>query len=127
MKVYTHSCENCSLHKVFYENIIIEEDDAKVYNKIMIMVNNSDQAVENNATENLPDSITEADKENYKKIAKKNNDDAHALLAEWWMLMRKKYPGLEDASKFDYNCKKFFKCVNSNGVPSVEGKFIEKK
>ena len=127
MKVYTHSCENCSLHKVFYENIIIEEDDAKVYGKIITMINNSDQAVENNATENLPDSVTEADKEKFKKIAKKTNTDAHALMAEWWMLMRKKYPGLEDASKFEYVSGRFFKCVDSNGVPSIEGKFIEKK
>ena len=127
MKVYTHTCENCSLHKEFYDGIKVDEDDAKVYYRIVVMTSNAEQAVESNATENLPDSVTEADKEKFKQLADKRLSDAKALMAEWWMLMRKKYPDLEDAAKFDYNRKMFFKCVDSNGTPSIEGKFVEKK
>lgn len=126
MKVYTHDCEHCKFHKVFNEEIKIDDDDARVYERIINMNENCEQAVEDNALENLPSFVTEEDKVKYKEITKKNLENAKALLAEWWTFMRKKYPTLEDASKFDYTTRKFFKCVDSNGTANIYGEFIAK-
>lgn len=127
MKVYTHDCAHCALHKKYYDDIKIEGDDAKVYERIIIMNQNANQAVNDSALENLPSFVTEEDKAKYKEIVKKNKANAEALLAEWWILMRKKYPSLEDASKFDISTSKFFKCVDNNNVANVHGEFIAKQ
>lgn len=122
-----HNCENCALKKI-YLDIDVDVDDAEVYMRIENMVDNGLQSTSENAIENIPKEL--ATKENIAKFkinAKINLNNAYELRKEWWQLMKKKYEGVDDSTKFDMLCKKFFKCVDKNGVGQLTSGFFEKE
>ena len=124
--ISAHDCDHCALKKIYYEGISIEEDDAKVYERIDSMINNARQAVEKDALESIPkELLTEESVKIYKRNAKTNYDNAVQVMKEWWELMRKKY-GIGMGAKFDAYANQFFRCVDKNGVSQLTGGFRPK-
>ena len=55
------------------------------------------------------------------------NEDAKALLAEWWTVMLHKYELPSLAVKLDEVNKYFYTCNDDNDVPSLNGEYVPKK
>ena len=118
-KIPMRSCAQCEFHRVYIDDIIVDADDGAVYNRINIMETNAKQATDISAFENLPDNVSKEDKELFLNNANDNLTKAKQLYAEWWKLMRQKYPGIDDYCKYDYTSNKFFRCVDKNNKPTL--------
>lgn len=125
IQVVKHDCATCAYHIVKFEDIQIDPDDTKVYERIQTQLNNAQQAADPSALENLPGNLTQEDKALYLQTAMKNLDDAKALLKEWWEVMMEKY-GIPIESKYDSELKIFYRCVDDQGNADLHGQYVPK-
>ena len=117
-----HICEECKFKKKFIETERqIDDNDARVYLRIMTMINNTDQALGIPA----PNTADSMDRVKYFKTVIESSNNTRALFSEWYTEARRKYH-VPDYALFDYNNKLFFICVDDHGVINIEHDFVKK-
>lgn len=114
-----HECERCALHRVVLTEAKPTPEDASVFERIVTMINNTDQILKTPA----PESFSDKDRQAFFAAAIDKNNDARALLSEWWTEARHKY-GIPEYSRFDaYNCI-FYYCAKPDGTPDPTSDFV---
>lgn len=114
-----HECERCALHRVVITDAKPEPEDAAVFERIVTMLANTDQILKTPA----PESFSDKDRQAFFSAAIDKNNEAKALMSEWWTEARHKY-GVPEYSRFDaYNCI-FYYCAKADGTPDATSDFV---
>lgn len=116
-----HDCEKCALKRVVITTAEPSQEDAAVFERIVTMLNNTDQILKTPA----PEHFSDKDRQAYFNAAIEKNNEAKALLSEWWTNARKTY-GVPEYSRFDPFNNIFYYCENPDGTPNLSDEFVPK-
>lgn len=119
-----HLCQNCALKRRPITNlkVPIDQVDVVVFERISTMINNTNQALDIPAPENM----TKEERKTYFKNVVESDNNSVSLINEWWVMARQKY-GVPAHARFDLNANEFYECVDENGVPNKTVDFVPKQ
>ncbi len=119
-----HLCQNCALKRRPITNlkVPIDQVDVDVFERISTMINNTKQALDIPAPENM----TKEERKTYFKNVVESDNNSVSLINEWWVMARQKY-GVPAHARFDLGVKEFYECVDENGVPNKTVDFVSKQ
>lgn len=118
-----HDCLTCALKRVVIEpKVEVADDDCKVFDRIVTMINNTEQMIKTGLPEGT---ASDADRKAFYSVAIDKQNDAKALLSEWWTNSRKKY-GVPITAKFDSFDGIFYNCCAEDGTASLTGEYVAK-
>ena len=119
-----HLCQNCALKRRPITNLKVPIDrvDINVFERIAIMICNTEQALNIPAPENM----TKEERKTYFKNVIESNNNSVSLVNEWWIMARRKY-GIPTHARFDDEIEEFYECVDENGVPNKTADFVPKQ
>jgi hypothetical protein len=117
-----HLCEECALKRRHIETKReIDPLDCQVFERIITMLSNTDQSVQIPA----PEGLNSDERKKYFKNVIDSNTNAHALVDEWWSMVRRKY-NIPSHARFDVGIPEFYECVDDNGVVNTVDDFVPK-
>lgn len=121
-KEQLHLCEDCALKRKPVSTLIpIDPTDCTVFSRISTMRINTAQALVIPA----PAYMSDKERKDYFDSLVASDNNANALLNEWWTMACKKY-GVPKHVRFDPELQEFYECVDENGVPSKTDDFVPK-
>lgn len=126
-QIQQHDCSTCRFKQTRLD-IVVDDDDIKVYERIQTKVINAQQAANPNSLESLTggEEVSAENRAAYFQAALKNLQDAKDLLSEWWQEMIKKY-NVPMSAKVDTEARCFYHCVDDEGNVSTDGEWQPKE